>query len=149
MTSKQKKIADCLEGWIDEAYWPNYSPTTSDWELFFKVETHGRGSVSQKDLGIIKPLLEAKGDYDLQIKMIYSECAEWWSKGWGWAAPIESLMKNAKGVYLDALTKIHSAFSIDSFAAIMNFTGFDGDEKNRYLKGYEVACAEQIQLCRK
>lgn len=139
MTTRQKNISKCLIGFIDRAYFPDYAPSDEDFECFFRIETHGKRGISEDQLKSIAPLLEAKGDYELQIKMVYSEAAEWWSKGWGWDAPIHEAITSAKrepamSVYLEALTKIQKAFRIDPIDAILAYTGFSADERNKYFE---------------
>ncbi len=139
MTTRQCKIAKCLTGFIDRAYYPDYSPTDEHFEMFFKIETDGKLAISETDRMTIKPLLEAKGDYELQIKMVFSECAEWWAKGWGWDAPIHTAITGAKEdqsmeVYAAALDKIYDAFKLDPIDAISSYTGFSQEEKNKYFK---------------
>jgi len=136
---RQQRIADCLAQFIDRAYYPSYQPTAADWSLFFNIETNGRANVTAAQLEAIKPLLEAKGDYELQIRMVYSECAEWKAKGWGWGHPLVAILADAEkapalGPYVEALRKIWDAFSKDSVAAITSFTGFSEEEKLKYLK---------------
>ena len=138
MTNRQKRISDCLTVFIDRAYYPDYTPMVNHWEAFFSVETNGRDSVSPDMLRQIAPLLEAKGDYELQIRMVFSECAEWWAKGWGWANPLNAVVSDAKtdpalSPYVDALEKIREAFSNDPISAISNYTGFTQEEKNKYF----------------
>jgi len=138
ISRRQQRIGDCLHEFIDRAYHPAYAPTPEEWEAFFAVETRGRSAVTPEMLASIAPLLEAKGDYDLQIRMVYSECAEWWSKGWGWKPPLDAVLADARqvpalGPYVEALEKIEAAFAADSVNAIAFYTGFSQEEKNKYL----------------
>lgn len=139
INQRQQRIADCLTQFIDRAYYPYYQPTPEDWEVFFDIESHGRAGISADVLDRIKPLLEAKGDYELQIRMVYSECAEWKANAWGWGNPLNAIIHDAQkepalGPYVDALFKIWDAFKKDSVEAIVSYTGFTQDEKNKYLK---------------
>ncbi len=135
---------------IDRAYYPDYHPSVRDWEIYFKIETAGRCGVGEFDLARIKPLFEAKGDYDLQIKMVISEMAEWWAKGWGWGNvvddAIDKISGNAiMGPYKESLEKVRESFRRDPIEAITSYTGLSGDEKNRYLSEYEARLTSELQ----
>jgi len=147
MTLRQKKVAECLTDFIDRTYFPDYQPTADDWELFFHVETAGKRGTPLSELDRIKPLLEAKGDYDLQIKNIHQEVSEWWSKGRGWSYPLDAAIATATGIYKQALEKIRENFKMDSLGAVIAYTGFSKEERDKYLIAYEQSCQEQINLC--
>jgi hypothetical protein len=141
MTKKQRIISRCLAHFIDRAFFPEYAPSTDDWEDFFEVESKGRASIPPERYIAIAPLLEAKGDYELQIKMIFAECAEWWAKGWGWFAPLHEAITWAESdtdmkPYAEALSKIKQAFQDSPVQAICKYTGFSEAEKNKYLSTF-------------
>lgn len=148
MTTRQNQVAKCLSTFIDRNYYPDFVATDADWRDFFSVESHGKKSVSAESLERIKPLLEAKGDYDLQIRMVMSEVAEWWANGWGWANPLNAVVFEASvepdlAVYVEALEKIRESFKRDSLQAIVDYTGFTTEERNKFLKRYEQSCKTQ------
>ena len=153
LTRNQQTIAACLGHFLDRAYYPDFHPTEADWQTFFRVETRGKAGITAAVLERIAPLLEAKGDYELQIKMVYSETAEWWSEGNGWIYPIEAAIRSASETpemapYLAALEKIRSAFARDAITAVANYTGFSQEERNKYLKRYEQGCATLLEYVR-
>lgn len=149
ITHRQKQISACLVHFIDRAYYPDYQPTIEDWQDFFNIETNGRLQTSANTLEKIKPLLEAKGDYELQIKMIYSEVAEWWAEGTGWIYPIDAAIRESKETpelapYTMALEKISDAFRTDPVKAISTYSGFSVEERNKYLKRHDKQSARAM-----
>lgn len=77
----------CWDENLKEIDLSSYNP--EDWRgAWERFDTYGRKSVSEEELYMLKPLLDAKGNYNLFLSSLVEETFEWWSKGHGWYYPI-------------------------------------------------------------
>jgi hypothetical protein len=128
---------------IDKRWYPDFSLNKENLHAFIKWESYGPKSLDESESQLVAPLLNAKINKELTIKMIIEECAEWWSNGNGWYYPIaHTISEEFKGrandkIFLKALLKIMRDIKKNGFMEVLNsFTGLDGEEKNRYINKY-------------
>lgn len=143
LKNKHWELGRHFESFVDRRWHPGFVLDSNNLSLFIKYESYGIRSLNSEELQIIAPLLNAKINYELTIKMIYEECAEYWSSGFGWRAPIahtiNSLFQSRckrSPVYIKALIKIMRVMKQDFIEALVNYTGLDGEVKDRYLQRY-------------
>jgi hypothetical protein len=146
ITDKHRANAQHHARFVDKYWWPDFTLTDEIVERFIRFESYGPKSLNSQELESIIPLtgsatmVGAKGLKELTIKMLYEECAEYWSKGWGFYHPIAATIKwelkeKAKDkIYIRALIKIARAMKEDFIAALSSFTGLSHREKSKYLE---------------
>lgn len=141
---KHFEIAKTISYFVDRNYYPCFTvPTRNQIDIFTRIESKGRKNLSSEELKMVEPLLNGKQMYDLQIRMIYEELAEWISSGWGWYPVIATIMINIYPdrhqcpAYVRMLGKLHKKIKKETgIVVIMGYTGFDDDFKNKILTNY-------------
>lgn len=139
---KHFEVASTISYFVDRNYFPDFDePTREQIDIFTQIESRGSMHLTEEELDLVKPLLNGKEQYDLQIKMIHQELKEWVINGWGWWGPIESIFSNAwrdrKGlkVYINFLIKlIRKLRSEGSYPVLLSYSGFSDDERCELLK---------------
>lgn len=133
--------------WMGYAKWRGYVLTPEAWEAFKKSESHGKAKLSEAELALAEPLFGAKWGYEITIRMLWEEMAEWWSMGRGWFMPLRHTIVTSywgsfhgrnlrcNRVFLRALFKIRDSIEKKGFVdAMMDYTGLDREQKVRYLR---------------
>lgn len=145
---KHRQIAEHHALFVDKNWWPDFILTDELAERFIRYESRGPKSLSVEELESIIPLtgsaeiVGAKGLKELTIRMIYEECAEWWSKGWGWSIPIEDNIRHLwrekvrDRIFIRAQIKMLRAMRENFLDALLAFTGLSFEEKQKYIKNY-------------
>lgn len=149
MKLKQKHfdIAATISYFVDRSEYigfPNFiEPTREQIEIFSRVESYGRNSISDEEFKLAEPMFSGKENYDLQIKMVHEEIAEFIVMGWGWYPPLLSIMDDIKEqgenlkIYLNALYKIKEKIEETSaFEVIMGYSGFSAEQRERFREKY-------------
>ncbi len=159
MTLKDRQLRDHFDRFIDrDVRYPNYVLTDAAWAAFKKRETHGKKSLTKEASDLIEPLFDAKKGYEITIKTLWEEMAEYWSMGYGWDAPLRATISDvwkrrdgydkdgnpqmdfrSNRVFLRALFKIRRSI-IDNYflKALLSYTGFDIEQRNRYLTQWKL-----------
>ncbi len=145
---KHFEIAKTISWFVDRNYFPDFiEPTREQIELFTQVESSGYKDLTDKQWKIVEPMLDGKSNYDLQIKMIHEELKEWVESGWGWYAPMSSILRDAFKersqckTYIKMLIRLWRKLETDGgCVTLMQFSGFTEKEKNdlinRYFKNF-------------
>jgi hypothetical protein len=88
-------------------------------------------------------MINGKQQYDLQIKMIHEEIAEWHMNGWGWYYPLASLIGNVWKersqcrVYVKMLLKLMRNFRDNGgLPVLVGYSGFDDEFKQKMIDNY-------------
>ena len=128
---------------VDKRWFPDFVLTEENLHAFIKWESYGPKSLNETESQLVKPLLNAKANKELTIKMLVEECAEWWSGGNGWFYPIahtihgEFRNRADDKVFLRALIKIMRDIKQNGFMEVLSgFTGISQEEKNKYFERY-------------
>ena len=92
---------------------------------------------------IVEPMMNGKQQYDLQIKMIHEEIAEWHMNGWGWYYPLAAIIGNAWKersqcrVYVKMLVKLMRNFKDNGgLPVLMGYSGFSKEFKQKMIDNY-------------
>lgn len=139
---KHFEVASTISYFVDRNYYPNFNkPTREQINIFTQIESRGSTHLTNDELYLVKPLLNGKEQYDLQIKMIHQELKEWVINGWGWWGPIDSIFSNAwkdrkeLKTYIKFLIKlIKKLKSEGSYPVLLSYSGFSDDERCELLK---------------
>jgi len=144
---KHREIALTMAFFTDKNQYtgfPNFSlPTEQQIEIFTRVESHGKSSITEEEYLISAPLFNGKAMYDLQILMVHDELADWVSRGWGWYAPLASIIINAYPdrhkckYYIKFLRKlIKNIRQSSGIEVLLKYTGFDESKKAKLFNQY-------------
>lgn len=151
LKEKHWELGRHYESFVDRRWHPNYVLSAESLEIFIRVESNGRKSCSDEEIKLAEPLFSGKVMYELTIKMIYEEMAEWWSENHGWWAPIADTLRRVmwplphydcygkprNRVYVRALIKIMRACHQSFPEALLSYTGLSHEEKRKYLDRWE------------
>ncbi len=153
LKARHFEIAKTISYFVDRILHIGYpefvEPTTEQIRLFFTIESRGIKNLTKEEVDLVSPMLNGKENYDLTIKMLHEELAEWISNGWGWHPPlmsaIEGCGKDSERLktYIDALLKIKDNIEKTSgFDVVMNYSGFSEDFKENFrLKYFQLYSA--------
>lgn len=142
---KWKKLIHHFTRFCDVRWFPNYIPTQKACDAFIKFQSVGRKELSKEEILLIQPLLDAQEGKELTIKMLISEMADFWSKGWGWYIPLTATIEyefrdrhiHKDKVYIYALIKIARNIQDSNFVEyLQSFTGLSKEEKDKYFVNY-------------
>lgn len=144
LKSKHWELGNHFVKFIDRRWYPDFVLDPQNLELFICAESYGIKSLSEQELDLIKPLINGKVNYELTLRMIHEEMADFWSNHWGWYYPIANtiteLFKNRKTeskIYLRALIKIMRSCYDNGFLIVLNnFTGISKESKDKYINNY-------------
>lgn len=141
---KHFEIAKTISYFVDRNYYPDFiEPTREQIDIFTQIESSGSKHLSEEDLKLVEPMLNGKQLYDLQIKMIHEEIAEWIKNGWGWYYPITSMISNVWAErrecnsYVKMLVKLMRKMKDSTGLPIMlEYSGFTEEFKSNLSKEY-------------
>ena len=143
LKAKHHKLGVHFTRFVDRRWFPDFVLDTENLHTFIKFESYGRSYLTVEESKLIEPLINAKINKELTIKMLIEECAEWWSHGNGWIYPmiytirIEFENRKSDKLLLIALIKIMRDIKKNGFLTVLtNFTGLSDDEKDKYISRY-------------
>lgn len=145
LKDKHWELGRHFERFCDRRWFPNYKLDAVSLEAFIRLESYGPRSLTPEDLELIKPLASGKQMYDLTLRMLTEEMAEWWSINAGWYAPIAATLKSVfwedkprDKVYIRALCKMMRSCYEDGFIGfLMASTSLSQEEKCKYLSAWK------------
>lgn len=130
-----------FEKHIDCRWYPDYKLEPISLFFFIQLESEGKKSLTEDEMGLILPLLDGKINKELTRYMRFEEIAEWWSKGWGWYNPVSSdigfLFKERSKDKIDLLDLINTVRKIRKegmWSFIEGFTGFSEEQRQRFYE---------------
>lgn len=156
LKKKHRKIAKTISYFVDrEAYFPDFKePTEEQIQLFFHIESKGDKDLSDEQLKMVRPMLNGKANYDLQIKMIHEEILEWMCQRWGWWYPLSSCIQNIYKdrhkcpSYVSVLRDLKKKMTIPltwdgeelspSLTVMLNYSGFSEEQKEKLIRSYGI-----------
>lgn len=144
---KDRELSFHFDQFVDrDVKWRGYVLTHEAWQAFKKSETHGKAKLNERELMLAEPLFGAKWGYEITIKSLWQEMAEYWSMNMGWFPPLRHTIvtsywgpfherdSRCSRVYLRALFKIRDSIREKGFpTALLDYTGMDMETKRRYL----------------
>lgn len=141
---KHFEISKTIAWFVDRNYFPDFvEPTREQIELFTIIESSGYKGLTDEQRKTVEPMMDGKSNYDLQIKMIHQELKEWVESGWGWYAPMASILGNAFKersqckTYIKMLLGLWKKLEKDGgCVTLMQFTGFTDKEKDDLMDRY-------------
>lgn len=141
---KHFEIAKTISYFVDRNYYPNFvEPTKEQIDIFTQIESMGSSHLSPNDMELVEPMLNGKERYDLQIKMIHEEIAEWIKQRWGWYYPIASIIQNVFPerhkckIYVKMLIKLMRKMKEKTgIIVMMEYSGFSDEYKYELSKDY-------------
>lgn len=133
LKQKHFEISRCISYFVDRNYFPNFvEPTREQIEIFFHIESHGKKQLTPAHLELVKPLLNGKVQYELQIKNVYEEFADWYMHGWGWYSPYRDIIvkcyndRHHLKPYIKFLRKLKRRFKKEGCLPVLcSFSEFD------------------------
>lgn len=142
LKKKHFETAKTISYFVDRNYYPDFKePTREQVDIFTQIESKGGKGITSEQLKSVEPLLNGKERYDLQIKMIHEEIAEWWLNGWGWYYPLAHTIKNVWPqrvkcrVYVKMLLKLMRNFKDNGGMCVLgNYSGFSKEFKKILTK---------------
>jgi hypothetical protein len=141
---KHFEIAKTISYFVDRNYYPDFvEPTREQIDLFTQIESRGSKHLNEDQLKLVEPMLNGKQLYDLQIKMIHEELAEWVSGGHGWYPVMASLLlkiypeRHKCPSYVKMLMRLKKKMEKESgLVVMMGYSGFTDEVKDNLFKNY-------------
>jgi hypothetical protein len=145
------KMANHFARFVDTRWYPDYKPSEEAIVAFFKQQSYGPKSLTEKEIELIAPLMNGQNNKELTIKMVFQEMADFWSKGWGWYIPLMETIKHEfqdrhktkDTFFIKALIKIaRQGFNWEEEPShwfidlLEGFTGLSTGEKSSYYRRY-------------
>lgn len=129
---------------IDRRWYHDYQLNNNDLELFIRAESYGTKDFTAEELNAIKPLVDGKQNYELTLKMVHEEMADFWSNNWGWYWPIANTIKyvfkersKIGTIYVKALIKIlRNCYDNGFLEVLKNYTGLTQEQKDKYIENW-------------
>ena len=150
LTEKHRRLGRHFERFVERRWHKDFKLSDEALEIFIRIETHGKLSATEAERVIAAPLFSGKTNYELTLKMLYEEMANWWSNGWGWMNPIAAVFEHEwqtlprDTVYLRSLVKIMRKCRDEGFInALSSFTGLSQEQKRKYLEVF--SCNHSLQ----
>ena len=151
LKEKHIEIGNHYMRFIDRKRFPLFELSDSVLLTFIKIESCGRGGISESDLVACEPLLNCKVNKELTIRMLWEEMAEWWSNGNGWFYPIahaiqeEFKIRSLDKIHIRALIKIMRSIKRRGFAeSLVRFTGIPEESKRVIIERFFSSCRSQL-----
>ncbi len=146
LKKKHYEIAKTIAHFVDRNYYPDFTePTREQIDIFTRIESQGYKGITEEEKKIVEPMINGKQQYDLQIKMIHEEIAEWHMNGWGWYYPLASLIGNVWKersqcrVYVKMLVNLMRNFRDNGgLPVLVGYSGFDDEFKQLRLSWLNI-----------
>jgi hypothetical protein len=144
LKKKHLEIAKTISYFVDRNYFPEFqTPTNEQIRIFTQIESRGFKGLAPHQIKLVEPMLNGKHMYDLQIKCIHEELAEWIQNKSGWFYPIVDIFKHVwperknLRVYLRMLVSlIRKMRDTSGLEVMLEYSGFSETFKQKLINEY-------------